>query len=227
MKQRDIAPQRQKDLTCFLKEFCTFAQSLQPNGQQQGRESFFRMLMQNDVFQILDPCMSSTIPVTQAMTVELLGMIVDFALRTFREYLMNQDVQHDEELLLNKMLNYMMYDRDPEFSNARNMAEVMRVLLDPESPPVSECEEFLNFFYSKCMPVLVKPIRDLTLLGKLSRDDYFTSRQICMILTILIFCVKNHETHMRSYIIQNDLLSTVMVLLKSKHHLLCLSKIRF
>lgn len=91
LKQTDIAPQRQKDLTCFLKEFCTFAQSLQPNGQQ-GRETFFKVLMQNDVFQILDPCMSSSIPLTQAMTVELLGMIVDFALKTFREFLTKQDL---------------------------------------------------------------------------------------------------------------------------------------
>jgi len=224
LKQTDIAPQRQKDLTCFLKEFCTFAQSLQPNGQQ-GRETFFKVLMQNDVFQILDPCMSSSIPLTQAMTVELLGMIVDFALKTFREFLTKQDLPEDQ-LLLNKMFHYMMYDRDPEFTNARNMAEVMRVLLEPESPSAIEYEEFFAFFYKKCMPSLVKPIKDLTVGGRLVRDDYYTCRQVCMILTILVFCIKNHESLMRMFIIQNDLLSSVVVLLKSKHHLTCLKAVR-
>ena len=118
----------------------------------------------------------------------------------------------------------MMYDRDPEFTNARNMAEVMRVLLEPESPSAIGYEEFFTFFYEKCMPSLVRPIKDLTAGGRLVRDDYYTCRQVCMILTILVFCIKNHETLMRNFIIQNDLLSSVVVLLKSKHHLTCLSE---
>ncbi|KAH7691375.1 hypothetical protein AAVH_40111, partial [Aphelenchoides avenae] len=41
LKDRDISQTRQKDLTNFLKEFCSFAHSLQPNGPQ-GRETFFK-----------------------------------------------------------------------------------------------------------------------------------------------------------------------------------------
>jgi hypothetical protein len=42
LKKSDIPPARQRDLTKFLKEFCSFAHSLQPSGPQ-GREQFFKV----------------------------------------------------------------------------------------------------------------------------------------------------------------------------------------
>lgn len=43
LKDPSIAPNRQKDLTNFLKEFCTFAHSLQPSGPQ-SRDQFFKVI---------------------------------------------------------------------------------------------------------------------------------------------------------------------------------------
>jgi hypothetical protein len=177
------------------------------------------MMMENDVYQILDPCLSSSIHVTQAICVELLSLIVDFSLGSFRQFLMKQNVPDDDSLLINKMFRYLVYDRDPEFTNARNMAEIVRIILDPDAQPRNDCETFFQFFYERCMPVMVKPIMDCITNGKLMRDDFYTSRQFCMILTMLIFCVKNHTQLMRSYIIKHDLLTYICVFLKSKHHL--------
>lgn len=42
LKNPLIAPNRQRDLTNFLKEFCTFAHSLQPSGPQ-SRDQFFKV----------------------------------------------------------------------------------------------------------------------------------------------------------------------------------------
>lgn len=44
LKDRSISTTRQRDLTNFLKEFCSFAHSLQPTGPQ-GREQFFKVRM--------------------------------------------------------------------------------------------------------------------------------------------------------------------------------------
>lgn len=42
LKDPKIPSKRQRDLTNFLKEFCSFAHSLQPTGPQ-GREQFFKV----------------------------------------------------------------------------------------------------------------------------------------------------------------------------------------
>ena len=103
LKSKDISQQRQKDLTGFLKEFITCAQALQPSANQ-GREQFFNMMMDNDVYLILDPCISSTIPATQAICVELLSLIVDFSLGSFRQFLMKQSAPDDVSFI------YLMVD---------------------------------------------------------------------------------------------------------------------
>uniref|UniRef100_A0A914UMK5 Serine/threonine-protein phosphatase 4 regulatory subunit 3-like central domain-containing protein n=1 Tax=Plectus sambesii TaxID=2011161 RepID=A0A914UMK5_9BILA len=41
LRAKDTGVERRRDLTLFLKEFCTFAQTLQPSGPQ-GREVFFK-----------------------------------------------------------------------------------------------------------------------------------------------------------------------------------------
>lgn len=89
LKDPKIPSKRQRDLTNFLKEFCSFSHSLQPNGPQ-GREQFFKALMTNDVLSTIDPCISSSLSTTRAATVELLTMIVDFNPQLFRDFLLKQ-----------------------------------------------------------------------------------------------------------------------------------------
>lgn len=43
LKNTSTTPERRKDLTTFLKEFCAFSTSLQPNGPQ-GREAFYKVM---------------------------------------------------------------------------------------------------------------------------------------------------------------------------------------
>lgn len=47
LRNPSITPKRQRDLTNFLKEFCSFAHSLQPSGPQ-GREQFFKVISDRD-----------------------------------------------------------------------------------------------------------------------------------------------------------------------------------
>jgi len=37
-----------------------------------------------------------------------------------------------DSLLINKLINHMLNDKDPEFTAANQMSQVLRILLDPE-----------------------------------------------------------------------------------------------
>ena len=63
---------RRKELVLFLKEFCTFAQALQPP----GRESFFKTLNNLGILQALE------ITLQVAVSFQLLLVLIIFFVRT-------------------------------------------------------------------------------------------------------------------------------------------------
>uniref|UniRef100_F1KRM0 Serine/threonine-protein phosphatase 4 regulatory subunit 3A n=1 Tax=Ascaris suum TaxID=6253 RepID=F1KRM0_ASCSU len=234
LKDPSTSTERRKDLTMFLKEFCSFSTSLQPNGPQ-GREVFYKTLMQNDVLATIEPCIMSKDPQTMATTVEMFVMIVEFNPQIARDYLLQQgrnlsDAKNDQ-VLLNKLIERMLTDTDPELASGMAMAQVMRSLLDPDnmiSAPNSKCErhEFLTFFYRRSMETLCRPIIENTAEGVPKKDDYHTANKQAMVVDLLCFCFEHHAVHMRNYCISNKLLNKVLVLLQSKHHFLALSALR-
>ncbi|EJD76774.1 CBR-SMK-1 protein [Loa loa] len=234
LKNPATTTERRKDLTMFLKEFCSFSTSLQPNGPQ-GRENFYKTLMQNDVLAAIEPCITSKDVQTRATTVEMFVMIVEFNPQTARDYLLQQGRGFGEaknnQLLLNKLIDHMLTDRDPELTSAYTMVKVMQSLLDPDNmitaPNMkSERHEFLTFFYRRSMETLCRPLYANTENDTLKRDNYHCANQQAMIIDILCFCFEHHAVHMRNYCISNKLLNRVLVLLKSKHHFLALSALR-
>uniref|UniRef100_A0A8R1TY33 SMK-1 domain-containing protein n=1 Tax=Onchocerca volvulus TaxID=6282 RepID=A0A8R1TY33_ONCVO len=234
LKDPTTTTERRKDLTMFLKEFCSFSTSLQPNGPQ-GRENFYKTLMQNDVLAAIEPCITSKDVQTRATTVEMFVMIVEFNPQTARDYLLQQGRGFGEaknnQLLLNKLIDHMLTDRDPELTSAYTMVKVMQSLLDPDNmitaPNMkSERHEFLTFFYRRSMETLCRPLYANTENDTLKRDNYHCANQQTMIIDILCFCFEHHPVHMRNYCISNKLLNRVLVLLKSKHHFLALSALR-
>uniref|UniRef100_A0A0M3ICN8 PP4R3 domain-containing protein n=1 Tax=Ascaris lumbricoides TaxID=6252 RepID=A0A0M3ICN8_ASCLU len=235
LKDPSTSTERRKDLTMFLKEFCSFSTSLQPNGPQ-GREVFYKTLMQNDVLATIEPCIMSKDPQTMATTVEMFVMIVEFNPQIARDYLLQQgrnlsDAKNDQ-VLLNKLIERMLTDTDPELTSGMAMAQVMRSLLDPDnmiSAPNSKCErhEFLTFFYRRSMETLCRPIIENTAEGVPKKDDYHTANKQAMVVDLLCFCFEHHAVHMRNYCISNKLLNKVLVLLQSKHHFLALSQFYF
>ncbi|VDM24038.1 unnamed protein product [Toxocara canis] len=244
LKDPSISTERRKDLTMFLKEFCSFSTSLQPNGPQ-GREVFYKTLMQNDVLATIEPCIMSKDPQTMATTVEMFVMIVEFNPQTARDYLLQQGRNLSEaknvrlcilasflvcpnQVLLNRLIERMLSDADPELASGMAMAQVMRSLLDPDSmisAPNSKCErhEFLTFFYRRSMETLCRAIVENTADGIPKKDDYHTANKQAMVVDLLCFCFEHHAVHMRNYCINNKLLNKVLVLLQSKHHFLALS----
>lgn len=234
LKDRSVSVERRKDLAMFLKEFCSFSSSLQQSGQP-SRESFYKTLMDNDLLEVIEPCLESDDLQTRVTIVEVFVMIVEFNPQAVRDYLLQQarniSESKNKNLLLNKLISHMLSDRDPELTSANTMAQVMRAILDPDNMIAtpnakSERQEFLAFFYRRSMETLCRPLTENTKGGILQKDDYHTANKQAMIIELLSFCFEHHTTHMRNYCINNRLLNKVLVLLRSKHHFLSLTALR-
>ena len=75
-----------KESVLFLKEFCTFSQTLQP----QSRESFFKTLNSLGVLPALEITLASENRTTKVASVEILLFIVEFSASMVREFMLQQ-----------------------------------------------------------------------------------------------------------------------------------------
>uniref|UniRef100_A0A1I8C0F9 SMK-1 domain-containing protein n=1 Tax=Meloidogyne hapla TaxID=6305 RepID=A0A1I8C0F9_MELHA len=197
-------------------------------------------LMANNVLEIIDPCISSPLASTRTATVELLSIIVDFNAQIFRDFLVRQfrivPEAKNNSLLINKLINHMLSDKDPEFTSAHQIANAIRILLDPESIvsviaffypfniilPFQKGEkgEFLQMFYKRAMNTLCAPIHENAKNAHPISDTYYMANKLTLVIDLLCFFVEHHSYNMRTYAIQRGMLHSVLVYLKSKHHFL-------
>lgn len=61
---------------------------------------------------------------------------------------------------------------------------------------------------------------------RLLLDNFQTAQLLALILELLTFCVEHHTYHIKTYIMNKDLLRRVLVLMNSKHTFLALCKSR-
>lgn len=88
-----------RESVLFLKEFCTFSQTLQP----QSRESFFKTLHNLGVLPALEITLASENRQTKSASIDILLFIVDFSPTMVREHMLQQlnnteDVSQTNEL---------------------------------------------------------------------------------------------------------------------------------
>lgn len=231
IKDPQTATARTRDLVLFLKEFCTFSQTLQP----QSRDGFFKALYSLGVLQALQVILASTDSQVKAAAVDIFTYVVEFNPSMVREYALQQSKSDcpENQYIANVVVAQMICDPDPDLGAAVQLSSILRMLLDPENmlaaPMVSKSEksDFLNFFYKKCMDTLVEPVFDHTKDDTAVVDDSRTAQLLSLIIELLSFCVEHHNYHIRTYAIQNNLLKRILVLMKSRHTFLVLSSLRF
>ena len=219
---------KRRDLVLFLKEFCTFSQTLQP----QSRETFFKTLASLGILPALEITLGVDDMATKSASIDILSYIVEFSPSMVRDYMLQQsNSAEDEHLLLNIIIEQMMCDSDPELGGAVQLSGILRLLMDPEnmlaSINKSEKADFLNFFYKHSMHVLVTPLLSNTTGDRPTKEDYPTVQLLGLILELLSFCVEHHTYHIKNYILNRDLLRRILVLMRSRHTFLVLSALRF
>ncbi|KAK2149303.1 hypothetical protein LSH36_455g01017 [Paralvinella palmiformis] len=219
--------EKRKDCILFLKEFCTFSQTLQAH----NRDAFFKILSHMGILGAIEIILGLEDEQMKSTAIDIFSYIVEYSPSMVREHiLLESQRQDDDELLINLVIDQMITDSDPELGGAVQLMGIIRLLIDPENmlgtTNKTEKTEFLTFFYKHSMHVLTAPLFANTVEDKPSKDDYQTCQLLALILELLTFCIEHHTFHIRNYVTKKDLLRRVLVLLKSKHAFLSLSALR-
>ncbi|KAK6328616.1 serine/threonine-protein phosphatase 4 regulatory subunit 3 isoform X2 [Coregonus clupeaformis] len=233
---------KRRELVNFFKEFCAFSQTLQP----QNRDAFFKTLANLGILPALEIVMGMDDLQVRAAATDIFSYLVEFSPSMVREFVMQEPQQTDDDvLLINVVIKQMICDSDPELGGAVQLMGLIRTLVDPENmlAPTNKTEktEFLSFFYKYCMQVLTAPLlastvdekncKDLqegsTKVNPVCPDNFQTAQLLALILELLTFCVEHHTYHIKTYIMNKDLLRRVLVLMNSKHTFLALCALRF
>ncbi|XP_069787587.1 serine/threonine-protein phosphatase 4 regulatory subunit 3B-like isoform X2 [Narcine bancroftii] len=234
---------KRRELVNFLKEFCAFSQTLQP----QNRDAFFKTLANLGILPALEIVLGMDDVQVRAAATDIFSYLVEYSPSMVREFVMQEAQQSDDDILLiNVIIEQMICDTDPELGGAVQLMGLLRTLIDPENMLATanktEKTEFLSFFYKHCMQVLSAPLlaktdekhgcKDAFEDGSdrniaFYSDNFQTAQLLALILELLTFCVEHHTYHIKNYIMNKDLLRRVLVLMNSKHTFLALCALRF
>uniref|UniRef100_A0A672P289 Serine/threonine-protein phosphatase 4 regulatory subunit 3 n=1 Tax=Sinocyclocheilus grahami TaxID=75366 RepID=A0A672P289_SINGR len=225
---------KRHELVNFLKEFCAFSQTLQP----QNRDAFFKTLSNMGILPALEVILGMDDVQVRGAATDIFSYLVEYNPSMVREFVMQESQQNDDDILLiNLIIEHMICDTDPELGGAVQLMGLLRTLVDPENMLATanktEKTEFLSFFYKHCMHVLSAPLLANTTEEKPSKgnryftNDFQTCQLLALIVELLTFCVEHHTYHIKNYIINKDILRRVLVLTASQHAFLALCALRF
>lgn len=169
---------KRRDIVLFLKEFCNYAQNLQP----QGKDAFYRTLTYLGVLPALEITLVMKDQKTKSASIDILTAIVEYSPCIIRNYTLQQvhktievsfaiDVQinnyilietynvifkfgSQDQMLINIAIEQMLADSEPELGCAFQIMGVIRILLDPENM-ITGKTDFLNFFYKHSIQTLI------------------------------------------------------------------------
>ncbi|KAJ3658702.1 hypothetical protein Zmor_010427 [Zophobas morio] len=217
-----------RDLLLFLKEFCHYSQSI----DCLTRETFYKTLTSFEVLAALEITLAMNDQKVKTASIDVLTYIVDFSPTVIREYILDQaNNTVEDKTLLNIIVEQMICDNDSQLDGAVLLMDILRILLDPEnmfsSVNESHKTDFLNLFYKHSVQILIAPLMESTTHDEPQREDSRSAQHLGLILELLSFCVNHHTDYIKNFILDNDLLRRVLVLMKSKHKFLVLCALRF
>eukprot|EP00072_Mus_musculus_P076170 XP_111973.7 PREDICTED: putative SMEK homolog 3 [Mus musculus] len=236
LKDNTVCDERRHELLLFFKEFCAFAEIL----ESQEKNALIKTLIKLGIMNALKVIVHMHDNQIQIAALDIFAYLAEYNPQVVQAYSMEeaQDSEDNDDLLINIMIKKMICDSDPEFSQGIILPVVLHALLDPENMPVTsngyERKGFLNFFYTHCISNLTAPILSTTVENDIDHnranicpDDYQNAQLLEVILEILTFCVQCHSMYIKKYILSNNLLSRILVLMNSKHTFLILCALRF
>uniref|UniRef100_A0A8C7QT66 Serine/threonine-protein phosphatase 4 regulatory subunit 3 n=1 Tax=Oncorhynchus mykiss TaxID=8022 RepID=A0A8C7QT66_ONCMY len=183
---------KRHELVNFLKEFCAFSQTLQP----QNRDTFFKTLSNMGILPALEVILGMDDVQVRGAATDIFSYLVEYNPSMVREFIMQESQQNDDVstallpahlphadiLLINLIIEHMICDSDPELGGAVQLMGLLRTLVDPENMMATanktEKTEFLSFFYKHCMHVLSAPLLANTTDDKPSRGALRFMRRI-------------------------------------------------
>ncbi|CAO2623809.1 Protein PPP4R3C [Lemmus lemmus] len=228
LEDNTLGDERRYELLFFLKEFCEFATTL----KVPEKDALLKTVIKLGIMSALKVSVCVQDHQIKVAAVDIFTYIVEYNPKVVLVYVVNeaQDSENKDGLLINIMIKQIICDPDPESSRVLSLTAVLRILLNPENMCITangfERRELLNFFYTHCMDNLAGPILSITGQINICSDNDQNAKLLVVVLELLSFCVKHHTTYIRKYILRNNLLSRVLVLMQSKHTHLVLSALR-
>uniref|UniRef100_A0A7N8XLU2 Serine/threonine-protein phosphatase 4 regulatory subunit 3 n=1 Tax=Mastacembelus armatus TaxID=205130 RepID=A0A7N8XLU2_9TELE len=225
---------KRRELVNFVKEFCAFSQTLQP----QNRDAFFKTLANLGILPALEIVMGMDDLQVRAAATDIFSYLVEFSPSMVREFVMQEPQQTDDDvLLINVVIKQMICDSDPELGGAVQLMGLLRTLIDPENMLnnfIGMPFKFLSISgndIENFMVILCHEFSDVpegsNKINPVCPDNFQTAQLLALILELLTFCVEHHTYHIKTYIMNKDLLRRVLVLMNSKHTFLALCALRF
>lgn len=158
---------KRRDSVLFLKEFCSYAQLLQPH----AKEGFYKSLISLGIFPALEIILNIPDTKIKSASIDILTTIVEYSPSLIRDYTLSQyNNQEDDQCLINIAIEQMLNDSEPELGGAVQLMGVIRILLDPEtmlaSANKSEKTDFLNFFYKNSVQILIGKLASIITGGR-------------------------------------------------------------
>ncbi|KAJ3283863.1 Platinum sensitivity protein [Rhizoclosmatium sp. JEL0117] len=215
------------DVVLFLHELSTVAKGMQLT----LRASYYRTMAKLGLFAIFDYTLVHEDIKVRLAAAAILASILDHDPALVRSFCMAQQKQQQPQLLINLLINRFHTDPDPGLQS--QLCELIRVVLEADEPAgavpateQSELHDFLNLFYEKCIASLVAPIFTVTP-ESIKTLDGEPASIITHIVGLLSFAVKSHAYKSKYYILQSDMTSNLILLLRAKESYVKLAALRF
>uniref|UniRef100_A0A673K419 Serine/threonine-protein phosphatase 4 regulatory subunit 3 n=1 Tax=Sinocyclocheilus rhinocerous TaxID=307959 RepID=A0A673K419_9TELE len=203
---------KRHELVNFLKEFCAFSQTLQP----QNRDAFFKTLSNMGILPALEVILGMDDVHVRGAATDIFSYLVEYNPSMVREFVMQESQQNDDDILLiNLIIEHMICDTDPELGGAVQLMGLLRTLVDPENMLATanktEKTEFLSFFYKHCMHVLSAPLLANTTEEKPSKGNrFFASLWDACALRFMRKIIGLKDEFYNRYIMRNFLFEPVV-----------------
>lgn len=212
---------KRKNLFLFLQELCLLAKTL----QVPLRDDFYKQLGGFGLFRAIEDALAASSPPTESelwiwlCSADILTNAMNHDPALLRSYLTTRLAF--PENLLGCLLSALV---SPEVGAglADQLAQILRMVLDPDSMQGNDKDQFLDHFYAKHVHKLVTAV-----CTPLSTTNY---HQVCQYQAceMLSFCVHQHGYRIKQHILNHDVATKVSCLLRAKGrpNLVC-SAVRF
>ncbi|NXM06465.1 P4R3B phosphatase, partial [Tyrannus savana] len=243
LTNEDAAEDERLELVNFLKEICTFSLMF-----QKKRQKFLQRSIKLGILSTLAILIGMDDLQVRGVAADILSDLADYRPFMVQEFVMKEAQQsYLDTNLISVLTEQLIRCHGPEFGEAEQLTDLLCTLLDPgnlrPTAKAAQVFQFLNYFYTCCLPVLTAPLVANAAEGtcEIGNENFFfhpfrllmfindhqTAKLLSLILKLLTYCLEWHKEHMRHYIISRDLLRRVLVLMNSKHTFLALNAFQF
>lgn len=205
---------KRKDLFLFLQELCTIAKTL----QVQIKDEFYRKLCDYGLCRAIEDALVVSDLKTHSWLwlacADILTNLMthDSAAQLLRYYLITRISVPNSLLgcLVTAIVSDKMYT-----GLADQLAQILRMCLDPDMMIQSDKDVFLDHFYARHVGKLVNCVSRQVRKG---RDYLSADSPQYQAVELLSFCVHNHGFRIRTHLQTHNVMAKVVALLKLKGH---------